>query len=480
MIVDEGHELAGVVDEVFARTVRPEEILERLDETFGAPSKMGLTRDPGGGLLPRKQRLEAAKEVRELRRSLLIDLSSLGRMLADRAGEFGELELPAFAERSFVQAAQTADAAAARLESMANLAERLEDAAEWSFDEDPSPSDNESPIRRHIEAWREDARSLRLAFLGETEGVVAGFSRLVVPHDRWTLALRAVAPGEIFQTVFMEGLESFAAVSASLFIEGDEFAALGELEIDAFAGRRLRRVRVESPFDYASHLRVVALQGGGDLEWETAAVLEAVARRLGGRTLGLFTSLRRMHAVADRLALALEGEEIEVLAPRRAGDDPASLVERFRTAPGGAVLLGARTFWQGLDLPGEVLQAVVIEKLPFEVPTELRKRREARVREAGGRPFEKFTLGKMLLHLKQMAGRLIRTETDRGVVVVVEGRTDRPYFRRLAHAFPAGSKVRALPREALLEVFDELGLGQGDTPAQPIEARALTPSDSKS
>lgn len=480
VIVDEGHELAGVADEVYAQTVRPEEIVERLDETFGPPSRMGLERDPGSGLLPRKQRMEAAKEVRELRRSLLVDLSSLGRMLADRAGEFGELELPAFAERRFAQPAAVAEAAAARLEQLASLASRLEDAAEWSFDEAPSPSDAESPIRRHVEAWREDARALRLAFLGETEAVVAAFERLAVPYDRWTLALRAVSPGELFHTAFMEGLESFAAVSASLFIEGDEFAALGELEIDVFAGRPLRRVRVESPFDYASNLRVVALESGVDLEWETAAVLEAVARRLGGRTLGLFTSLRRMNAVADRLALALEGEEIEVLAPRRAGDDPASLVERFRTAPGGAVLLGARTFWQGLDLPGDTLQAVVIEKLPFEVPTELRRRREARVREAGGRPFEKFTLGKMLLHLKQMAGRLIRSETDRGVVVVVEGRTDRPYFARLGHAFPVGSRVRALRREALLEVFDELELGPDPPPAAAHPVQPLTPGDSES
>ncbi len=473
VIVDEGHELAGVADEVYAQTVRPEEIVERLDETFGPPSKMGLERDPGPGLLPRKQRMEASKEVRELRRALLVDLSSLGRSLADHAGEFGELELPALAEGRFADAARVADACAARLEHLAGLAERLEDAAEWSFDEDPNSRDADGPVRRHAEAWRDNARGLRLAFEGGREGVVAGFSRLSVPYDRWTLALRAVAPGEVFHLAFMEGLDSFAAVSASLFIDGDEFAALGELEIDAFAGRPLRRVRVASPFDYESHLRVAALSQVGDLEWETARTIEAVARRLGGRTLGLFTSLRRMNAVADRLGVALAGDEIEVLAPRRAGDDPAGLVERFRNAPGGAVLLGARTFWQGLDLPGESLQAVVIEKLPFEVPTELRRRREDRVREEGGRPFERYTLGKMLLYLKQMAGRLIRTETDRGVVVIVEGRTDKGYFRRLKHAFPEGTELRVVPPDRILDLLDELELG--------VEAaEALTPDDSES
>src|SRR5690606_18552118 len=139
------------------------------------------------------------------------------------------------------------------------------------------------------------------------------------------------------------------------------------------------------------------------------------------------------------LAERLRADGIEVLAPRRAADDPNALLERF--AEGGAVLLGARRFWQGLDLPGEQLQAVVIEKLPFEVPTELRRRRELRLKRAGIDAFERYTLGRMLLNLKQMIGRLIRSEDDRGVVVLVEGRTDRRYFARLDEALPPGSRV---------------------------------------
>ena len=124
--------------------------------------------------------------------------------------------------------------------------------------------------------------------------------------------------------------------------------------------------------------------GGGSAGWEAApAGRVGRARLLGGRTLGLFTSLRRMREVGELLAEKLRGEGFDVLSPRRATDDPAALVERFSRAGGGGVLLGARTFWQGLDIPGPALQAVVIEKLPFEVPTELRKRREARLRAAG-------------------------------------------------------------------------------------------------
>ena len=137
------------------------------------------------------------------------------------------------------------------------------------------------------------------------------------------------------------------------------------------------------------------------------------------------------------------------------------LVERFRES-GEAVLLGARTFWQGLDIPGPDLQALVIEKLPFAVPTQLRKRREARLKAAGIDAFGRDTLGTMLLYLKQMVGRLIRSEEDRGLVVVVESRSDKRYFRRLGDALPEGVSFQLVPRSALPELLREVGIEGGD------------------
>ena len=163
------------------------------------------------------------------------------------------------------------------------------------------------------------------------------------------------------------------------------------------------------------------------------------------------------------LAEKLRGEGFDILAPRRSRDDPSALVKRFRASQGGAVLLGARTFWQGLDLQGPVLQAVVIEKLPFEVPTELRKRRGKRIEADGDRSFDRYTLGKMLLNLKQMSGRLIRNETDRGIVVIVEGRTDRRYFSRLSDALPRGCEVVPTTREELATFLTEVGIGEAES-----------------
>jgi ATP-dependent DNA helicase DinG len=216
-------------------------------------------------------------------------------------------------------------------------------------------------------------------------------------------------------------------------------------------------------------MRVVALAEGQDLVEDTALALATLARSLGGRTLGLFTSLSRMREVAARLEVLLEGERLEVLVPLRASDDPGGLVERFRKLRGAAVMLGSRRYWQGIDVRGDDLQAVVIEKLPFDVPTELRRRRDLRMRAAGEDPFARSSLGRMLLHLKQMAGRLIRSETDRGLVVIVDARPGRGYFRRLADAFPDGVEIERAGIDELPRIAGELGLGLPD-PDEPIRA----------
>ncbi|MEE2678455.1 MAG: helicase C-terminal domain-containing protein [Myxococcota bacterium] len=452
VIADEAHELAGVADEVFALEVSPAELLERFDELFGRSGE-----DRARSLLPRGRLRALAREPAAWRRGLQQDLVALGRSLAHRASEYGEVQLPAHADRVFAEAAELSERTAERLEIVAAHAERLSEG--WSDDDEAVAE----AVERAIADLRDAALALRGAFFGGDADAVAGFERLHPPFDRWRLVVRQVAPADLFHERFADRLEVLACVSASLFVGGDSFAALGELELEQGPGRaRAERVSVESPFPYAEHMRVVAMEPEGELVDATAAVLAQLTRQLGGRTLGLFTSLRRMRDVAELLAEELRGEGFDVLSPRRATDDPSALVERFSRAGAGGVLLGARTFWQGLDIPGEALQAVVIEKLPFEVPTELRKRRENRLRQMGEDAFERYTLGKMLLNLKQMSGRLIRSEDDRGLVVIVEGRTDRGYFARLGDALPSGCEVRVAGAGALAGLLGEVGVAARD------------------
>jgi Rad3-related DNA helicase/DNA polymerase III epsilon subunit-like protein len=447
VIADEAHELAGVADEVFAIEVAPVEVMERFDELFGKTASTSAS----SALLPKGRLRAVQKDVRAWRRGLHQDLAALGRSLASRASEYGEVQLPQWAEKVFPDSSELAERAAERLEFVARHAEKLVD--EKKDEEDEQQEAAERAIGDLLAA----ADALRAAFLAGDVDSVAAFERLDAPFDRWRLVVRKVALADDFHGQFADKLETLACVSASLFVGGDAFAATGELELEQ-PGSGVARLSVESPFPYAEHMRVVAFEPEGELVEEMAEVLADLVRLLGGRTLGLFTSLRRMRDVGELLSEKLRGEGFDILTPRRATDDPAALVERFTRAGAGGVLLGARTFWQGLDIPGDALQAVVIEKLPFEVPTELRKRRERRIKEAGGDAFGRFTLGKMLLNLKQMSGRLIRTEEDRGVVVIVEGRTDKGYFRKLGGAFPQGCEVRVARREDLPGLLREVGI----------------------
>jgi ATP-dependent DNA helicase DinG len=459
VVCDEAHELAGVADEVYAREVRPEQVLERFDELFGAREGRGTR----GRIAAEKI---SAVDSSAWRRDLEQDFAALGRSLGDRASEFGEVQLSSQAGQQWTREAALIHTAAERLDFVATTVEAL-----FPDDADPEEPDPETEaIRRAALELREAAENLRAAFETAEEDVVAAFENLSPPFDRWRLALRRVSPAQIFGESFLDGLESFACVSASLFVGGDSFAALGELGIDS--GREDVWSACEpSPFPYADHMRVIALRGDGDLTERTAQVITALARRLGGRTLGLFTSLRRMRDVHERLADELSKEGIDLLMPRRATDDPAALVQRFQRAGGTAVLLGARTFWQGLDIPGDTLQAVVIEKLPFEVPTELRRRREARVKDEGGNAFARYTMGKMLLNLKQMVGRLIRSEEDRGIVVIVDARPDRSYFERLAEALPGPVGVQICDVSEIGDLLSEVGATGPHADAPPAGER---------
>lgn len=441
VIADEVHELGGVADEAYSLEVRPDEVLERFDELFGRPR--GGRRPKRGEALVPQPGAGARRDVVAWRRELAQDLSALARALQDEAGDFGDVQIPESPGPEYSAARQLAESAAERMDHLADHAEE--------------EGESGAILDRAVADLRGWAEALRLALAGERPDAVASFEGVEAPYDRWRMVVRLVSPADAFHKGLMERVRSFAGVSASLFVEGNAFAALGDLDLETRAGDRLYREAVPSPFPYETHMRVLVLEGPVDLVTDTANVLEDLARRLGGRTLGLFTSLRRMLEVAEELAPRLRADGIDVLTPRRASDDPSALVERFQN--GNAVLLGARKFWQGLDLPGEMLQAVVIEKLPFEVPTELRGRRDLLLRDRGIAPFSRYTLGRMLLNLKQMSGRLIRTEEDRGVVVIVEGRTDKGYFRRLSEAFPKGAVLRVGTREQLPELLDELKLG---------------------
>lgn len=236
--------------------------------------------------------------------------------------------------------------------------------------------------------------------------------------------------------------------------------SLGLLEPNGSPAAGVQALRVPSPFE---HLQQAALHVPADLPepgdpahlTELGQRLTRWVQRLGGRTLVLTTTNRAARRLADALRSGLADQGFTVLAPAAAGRRHA--LDTFRQAAGRpAVLVASVGLWDGVDLPGDVLQMVVIDKLPFPPPDDpLVQARVQRAREQGADGFVAVHLAEAALALSQGAGRLIRTETDRGVVVLADARVlRRSYGLMLLAAMPP---MRWLATEAeLLEELDAL------------------------
>jgi ATP-dependent DNA helicase DinG len=205
-------------------------------------------------------------------------------------------------------------------------------------------------------------------------------------------------------------------------------------------------LRVPSPFDYARQAAVYVptdFPKPGDATHSAAVAALALqgAQALGGRTLVLTTTLRAMRSIGDALALALQGrEDMEVLVQ---GSRPKrELLARFlqagAAAHGGAILVASATFWEGIDMPGEALQLLVVDKLPFTPPDDpVLQARSKALEEKGKSPFKHLHLPQAAVALRQGAGRLIRRESDQGVLVVCDVRLKQMgYGRQLLAALP--------------------------------------------
>lgn len=209
-------------------------------------------------------------------------------------------------------------------------------------------------------------------------------------------------------------------------------------------------LQASSPFDYATQATVYVprhLPQPKDAA-HTLAVADLAAnavRRLGGRTLVLTTTLRALKAIGEDLTESLDGSGIVVLmqgsAPKR------ELVERFREGATlgkpGCVLVASASFWEGIDVPGNALQMVIIDKLPFPPPGDpLVEARAQKLESEGRSPFNDYFIPEAAVSLKQGAGRLIRRETDCGILVVCDTRlVQMGYGKRLLNALPPMRRI---------------------------------------
>jgi ATP-dependent DNA helicase DinG len=254
---------------------------------------------------------------------------------------------------------------------------------------------------------------------------------------------------DIFRHYREELDAAWVFTSATLSVAGDFGHFTRALGLE-----EARSLALDSPFDYERHALLWLPSLG--VEPRDPTYIESLTKQLvpvlqasQGRAFLLFTSHRALKAAAEHLAGAVDFPLfVQGQGPR------STLLEAFRTS-GNGVLLGTSSFWEGVDVIGDALSLVVIDKLPFAAPDDpVLEAHGERLRSEGGNPFMELSLPQAVIALKQGAGRLIRDVNDRGVLAICDPRLHtRGYGRTFLDSLPPMRRTRDV--EAVIDFFDQ-------------------------
>lgn len=206
---------------------------------------------------------------------------------------------------------------------------------------------------------------------------------------------------------------------------------------------KFQTLQLGSPFNYPEQVKVyveayLPEARTQEQEFLTGATkaIKKYLHQTKGKAFILFTSFKQLHQMEQNLQEFCDQNGLPLLTQGK-GKDRSSLLDKFRRDT-NSVLLGTDSFWQGVDVPGESLSNVIIVKLPFSVPDHpLLQARLEKIRDKGGSPFFDYQLPEAILKFKQGFGRLIRTQTDKGIVVILDPRVvTKNYGRAFLNVLP--------------------------------------------
>lgn len=239
--------------------------------------------------------------------------------------------------------------------------------------------------------------------------------------------------------------QAWVLTSATLSVNGDFGHFLRQLGLwDA------RTERWDSPFDYAAQgvlyvPKTLPLPSDRQFNEKFVEALLPLIKASSGGVLVLCTTLRAVEKIAELLEERFDDMGIDRLLLRQGESSRRALLEKFRTG-NNAVLVGSASFWEGIDVPGDALTLVAIDKLPFAPPDDpVLEARLNLCRSEGGNPFMEYQVPEAAIALKQGAGRLIRSERDWGVLMVGDSRiVEKPYGKLLWRGLPPFARTREM------------------------------------
>jgi ATP-dependent DNA helicase DinG len=264
---------------------------------------------------------------------------------------------------------------------------------------------------------------------------------------------------ELLKEGVFERKASVIMTSATLTIDKSFKYVTEQLGLDSAEKEgRLRTALLPSPFKYREQALVLiprdfpAIKGrDGDAVFIQALIdsLYEMAITVGGRMLVLFTSHRMLKTVYRPLSERLESSGIGVLGQGIDGGSRSRLTQQFIKQP-ASVLLGTSSFWEGIDLPGDALTCLAIVRLPFQPPNHpVAEAKSEKLQAENKSPFMKLSLPQAVIKFKQGFGRLVRTTTDKGIVILYDTRViDTNYGKYFLYSLP-GPKMEHLPTAAM-------------------------------
>ncbi len=387
-------------------------------------------------------RASVGRLLRKIHRQYAFD-DHLGRELADAADAFSmALGRPAFGRYRL-------DRNPGAMELMDPLQRALYRAENWIADKWKKgaryPQIDEAILERKrdllIRAVVAQTQTIERLRLGG-DGWICWAERLGDNRDSYAAMCAPVSVAPLLRTSLFEKTRSIVLTSATIAAEGD-FAYLRRQV--GLTGMPADELVVDSPFDYASQAMLYLPERHLDprdprFAHDSVPVVRDVLEATAGRAFVLFTSNAVLRAVADALAGRLP------FPTRVQGDAPKGrLLEWFR-GERNPVLFATSSFWEGVDVVGESLSCVVIDRLPFPPPDDPIVAARSRVLEdAGVDPFDALMVPAAIVRLKQGLGRLIRSKTDRGLMCILDGRLrTKAYGKRIMQSLPPARRVHDL------------------------------------